>query len=442
MQAILSFEQAPPMAAPFRFFLTAPLFALLAGLLLLVAGPEALLSRWTPGALALTHLVALGFVLQVMLGAMIQILPVVAGANLSHPLWVARIVHALLLAGVLCLAGSFLGWFSGFVPAAALLGAGVGCFILMAALSLRGVPPTSATITGLKVALLSLAAVLALGIALAGGMGGSWSLPMVETIHAHAGWGLAGWGLGLLSAVAYVVVPMFQLTPLYPHWFSRFFGGSLLAVAVLATPAVLFGHDVLAGLLQALLVWIAAVFCAMTLWLQARSKRARPDTTQRLWRGAMQSGLAACALWALVALVPALGERDEWPLLFGVLVLAGGYMSVIIGMLYKVVPFLVWLHLQNRGRGKVVAPNMKAVLAEAPMQRQMRVHFAACALLAGGVLWPAGLARPAGLAMVASAVLLAINLLSALGVYRRHAALVDARLAELGLAEAGVGRRA
>jgi hypothetical protein len=37
-------------------------------------------------ALALTHLITVGFMLQVMLGAMIQILPVVAGANISRPL--------------------------------------------------------------------------------------------------------------------------------------------------------------------------------------------------------------------------------------------------------------------------------------------------------------------------------------------------------------------
>jgi hypothetical protein len=37
MQALLSFDQAPPILAPFRFFLTAPVFAMLAGLLLLGA---------------------------------------------------------------------------------------------------------------------------------------------------------------------------------------------------------------------------------------------------------------------------------------------------------------------------------------------------------------------------------------------------------------------
>jgi len=434
MQALLSFEQAPPIAAPFRFFLAAPLFPLLAGALLMFGGAEMLASRWSPGALALTHLIALGFMLQVMFGAMIQILPVVAGANLRHPLWVARIVQALLLAGVLLLVGAFLGWSPfGFLPAALLLAGAVGFFLAMAALSLKFVPPASPTIGGLKLALAGLAGVLLLGITLAGGLEGRWSVPLPDLTDLHAGWGLGAWGVGLLSAVAYVVVPMFQLTPGYPLWFSRMFGRALLAAIVLVTLAAWLAPDWLSGLLRALLVWLAAAFCAMTLWLQARSKRARPDTTQRLWRGAMWCGLAASTLWAVAATVPPLGERGEWPLLFGVLVLVGGFMSVIIGMLYKIVPFLVWLHLQNRGQGKVVAPNMKAVLAEAPMLRQMRVHFAAVALLAGAALWPAWLARPAGLALFVSSLLLAVNLVAALGVYRRHAARVDARLAELGI---------
>ena len=70
MQALLSFDKAPPFAAPLRFFLTAPLFALLAGALLLVEGEGMFASRWTPGLLAATHLVTVGFMLQVMLGAL------------------------------------------------------------------------------------------------------------------------------------------------------------------------------------------------------------------------------------------------------------------------------------------------------------------------------------------------------------------------------------
>ncbi len=105
---MLSFENAPPFAAPLRFFLTAPLFSLAAGLLLAAGGPELLASRWTPGLLAATHLITVGFMLQIMLGALIQILPVVAGVNLGNPLRVARWLHAGLSAGAILLAGGLL----------------------------------------------------------------------------------------------------------------------------------------------------------------------------------------------------------------------------------------------------------------------------------------------------------------------------------------------
>ncbi len=65
-------------------------------------------SRWMPSVLAATHMLTLGFMMEVMLGALIQMLPVVAGANLAKPLLLARIVHGGLTLGVLLLAAGFL----------------------------------------------------------------------------------------------------------------------------------------------------------------------------------------------------------------------------------------------------------------------------------------------------------------------------------------------
>ena len=108
MQALLSYDDAPPLSVPLRYFLTAPLFAILAGLLLLYAGPEILASRWSPATLAFTHVITAGFMLQVMLGALQQLLPVVLGANLARPLRLATLVHAAITPGALCLAAAFL----------------------------------------------------------------------------------------------------------------------------------------------------------------------------------------------------------------------------------------------------------------------------------------------------------------------------------------------
>jgi hypothetical protein len=428
MQGLLSFEQAPPISAPFRFFMTAPLFAILAGFLLLWSGPELFASRWTPAALALTHLITAGFMLQVMLGAMIQLLPVMAGANMVRPLLVASIVHAAITPGALLLVAAFLTfqpWLFGL--SAAFLGVGVTVFVAAAAHALHGVSSPSPTILGLKLALLGLAVTVCLGLLLAVSLGWSLSFPLVQVANIHLSWGFVAWGCAMLAAVGAVVVPMFQLTPDYPGWFGRGFSRAALGVITLWTLADLAGWEYLSAFLAVMVVLTAATFAVLTLNIQRQSKRAKRDAVQRYWRVAMFSALAACFLWLAARCVPQLSDWNGWPLLFGVLLLFGGFMPVIIGMLYKISPFLVWLHLQNLGRGRLAAPNMKKVLAEVHMERQMLAHFLAFALLLLAVFWPAWFVYPAGLTLIVANGWLLKNLLSAVGVYRAH--LIKVKLA-------------
>ena len=49
----LSTDQAPPISAPLRFFLTAPLFAILAGLLIFGTETDALISRFSYETIAI-----------------------------------------------------------------------------------------------------------------------------------------------------------------------------------------------------------------------------------------------------------------------------------------------------------------------------------------------------------------------------------------------------
>lgn len=419
MQALLSFDRSPPLGAPLRFFLTAPVFAMLAGLLLLWSGADLFASRWTPAALALTHLIAAGFMLQVMLGAMLQIMPVVAGANIDRPLRFAALVHGAITLGALILVAAFLSFSPTlFKLAAILLGTGLAFFVLCAARALHGMVANSPTIQGLKHALAGLSGTLALGLLMSASLGWSLDLPLMQLADIHLGWGFVAWATVLLAAVGSVVVPMFQLTPAYPGWFGRGFSFSMLLAVTLWTIAQGLQWDFVASLLGATVVALAALFCTLTLNIQRRSKRARFDATQYFWRVAMCSALAACAVWLLASTVPAVGQWSGWPLLCGVLVLFGAFMSVIVGMLYKIVPFLIWLHLQNQGQGRVAAPNMKKIIAERAMDRQMLAHFASCALLLLAVWWPVGFVYPAGIALVVANGWLLRNLLSALSVYR------------------------
>ncbi|HCZ14838.1 MAG TPA: hypothetical protein DHV85_09610 [Candidatus Accumulibacter sp.] len=96
-------------------------------------------------------------------------------------------------------------------------------------------------------------------------------------------------------------------------------------------------------------------------------------------------------------------------------------------MLYKIVPFLVWSHLQNLGRGRVLAPNMNKVIAGKQIDGQMYAHLLALLLLFGAVLRPTWFAYPAGLALLAANGWLLHNIVCAVRFYRGHRLKIEAQ---------------
>lgn len=419
LQAGLSFEQAPPFSLPLRFFLTAPLF-LLAAALLIVLAPEALASRWTPQALALTHALTLGFLAMVMLGALSQMLPVVAGSTLPAPRFVAGFSHATLALGTAALMTGFLTASpAAFGIGIFLLGGGLLLFITAAAISLaRAV--AGVTVSGIRLAVLCLGFTVLSGVALALLRSGGWVPPAVEaTIAAHVAWGLLGWVLLLVFGVAYQVVPMFQITPPYPPRLSRWLAGALFgllllhAAAPLLPPVALRVADtgIAAGIL---------LFALATLRLQTKRRRKLPDVTLDFWRLGMVSLILGIAVWLAAQAWLAWADNDVYPLLLGLLFIGGFAVSVVSGMLYKIVPFLAWFHLQAQLQARAGSiPTMKDMIAARWMRWHFRVHLAACMLLVAALWWPQ-LAKAAGLTLALSALLLGFNLLSATRRFARH----------------------
>ncbi len=420
IQAGLRLDQAPPISVPFRFFLSAPLFLVLAAALLLWRGPEALQWRLTPAALALTHLFTLGFMSMVMVGAVMQLLPVLAGAPIPRPLAVAAVVHAALGLGTLSLAAGFVfaaAWL--FKAGAALLGAGFAVFLGAVAAGLWRSRVRNTTVRVLRLAFLSLALAATLGVALASRSGWGIALPAAFA-DLHPAWALLGWTGLLALGVAYQVVPMFQLTPAYPRAMVRYLGAIVFGLLVLWSGASWLGGAwrPAADLCALALAGAYISFGATTIVLQQRRKRRQTDITLAYWRLGMASLIAATALWALRILAPAaFPERAD--MLIGLLALLGFAGSIINGMLYKIMPFLAWFHLQSASRTAGQAPNMNQILGQAEQRLQFWAHFAALALLVAAVAWPAALANPAAFALGASGMLLEANLIKVLRAFIR-----------------------
>jgi hypothetical protein len=417
MHADLSFDQAPPISVPFRFFLTAPWFGVAAGLLLFWQGGDLLVSRWMPGALAFTHLLVLGFMLQAMTGALFQFVPVAAGGNLWRASTVAALVHPAFAAGTLLLCAGFVFSWPACLEAAAVLVAAAGAlFVGTLGRALVATPAVGATVAGLRGAAVGLAVTLSLGACLITGLAAGHDIPVIEVTRVHAAWGLGGWALLLLAGVAATVVPMFQVTPPYPLKPAKAFpvlvGGALMLwSARLAGVAEAIAN---AGLLAVLA--LAAGFCIATLRLQARRRRKVDDANVLMMRSAMVTGLAGAVLCGWLACGLPGSDDSRLQVATGVLLVAP-FVFAINGMLYKIVPFLDWLHLKRLGGPRALPPNMNRMIPPRAMDWQARVQLGAFALLLSASLWPA-MARPAGAALVVSFAWLGRNLIAGVASYR------------------------
>ena len=158
-------------------------------------------------------------------------------------------------------------------------------------------------------------------------------------------------------------------------------------------------------------------FAVLTLWLQHRRRRRIADVTVQFWRFGLACLAAAALLEAAATVYAPLGEEPRVALAVGMLALPGFAVAVISGMLYRIVPFLVWFHAQARaGIGGAVPRSAQVAITPAAARGHRLLYLAGCALLGGALFLPATLALPAGVLLAGSGAWLARNLL---GVLRR-----------------------
>jgi len=334
-----------------------------------------------------------------MCGALMQLLPVVAGAELPWPAASARAIHALLCVGTALLAGGF--WWTAptlFALALAPLLLALAWLLCACTWALLRAPKDSgaAMLGGVRPALLALAGTVPLGAAMAAAMAWPRALPLADLVGLHASWGLLGWVALLIVGVAFQVIPMFQVTPPYPPLVTLLLSALLPATLLASSAAQASGHWS-APLLRAVLAALFTLFALWTFSLLARRKRPA-DATTLFWRASMGSLLACVLLWYAPL------DTQARAIATGVLFMLGFAGSAVMGMLYKIVPFLLWQHWQERGLPKPLA-SIRLVIPDGRAKAQFWLHLASLMLLVGAVPlaawqphWPAQ-PRPPHLAL-------------------------------------------
>ena len=419
----LRLDQAPPLAIPAAFFVMAPIAMLAAGALLTHTGGLALQTAWMPATVALTHLGTLGLLALVMMGALYQMTPVVAGAAVPR-IGLAWGVLAGMVLGVGLLARGIPTNTAWMLQAAGLsLGAAVLLFIGPVGAALLSAPGRNETTWGMKLAVASLCGVVLMGLAMA--VGGTLGHPVVSRlpwIQAHLTLGLLGWVGALLVGVSWQVAPMFYLAEPVPRIWQRATLGLLVAGLV----SVVGAHGLsafveLPGWATGRLLPVLAAPAAIAVWglhplttlrSLARRKRKRKDVSLRFWQLGMGAALATLTAGALAWWRP----EAAWPVAFGWLAIWGWAGATMHGMLTRIVPFLVWFYRFAPLVGQQDVPPMRRLLPDRHARVGLVLH--AVTLVLGLVAIATGVdvvARVTGVALALTGVVLAATLAKTLG---------------------------
>jgi len=347
-----------PLWLPLPFLLTGVLGAATFGVLLPFVVPQALRAPQYPHVLALVHTATLGWLTMTIMGASLQLAPVILVSPLRAVRF-GRVQYPLYVSGVLLLVA---GFWTAQVP---LLIAG-GCIVVVAVghyatilgttLARASTRPLSARYLAASLSYLCVVVSLGLTAALNFQFGFLGS-QVNRLLLAHITIGVVGWLTCTLMGVSYTLVRMFGLVHNHHDTLGRrnFW---LLNAGILGLAAG-FALDwtplqAVAGLGLSAAVWLFAYDS----WRMLRGRmRKTLDITQR-------HGIVAVAYLAVVipvGVVVALTGAGSPPVLVALALaaLVGWLGQSMLGYLYKIVPFLIWQARYGALVGRQPVPLMR-----------------------------------------------------------------------------------
>lgn len=404
---------APGISLPLRFILTG-LCALAAALFLILLRPEVLSTyHYNQHVIAVTHLVVLGWIASVVMGAVYQLVPVALEARLYSER-LARWQFVCHLVGVAGMVWMFWQWNLKQVGHfGSVFAFGVLLFVYNTFRTLLRVPRWNVVATAVASTLFWLSVTVLAGLLIVAGKctydsaqtlaPGSplralliatqsvgqfaWRFDAIAAMHAHAHAGVVGVFLMLIVGVSYRLLPMFTLSELQSPrraglsvaLLNAGLAGAFVAVA-LRSPWKLF----FAGLLLAGFAVYAVEIIAI---LRARKRRTLDWGLRYFLTGIACLGLLCAAAlllaWPGVPLTAWMGQLEN---AYGFVALLGAVSLAIIGMLYKILPFLVWYAVYSPRIGLARVPNLADLYSHRLQQLGYWIYLAGLVAATGAIL--------------------------------------------------------
>jgi hypothetical protein len=342
----LTHEKAPALGLPFRYFAASLGFLALFSLLLPFNAGLFTGSFRTPGLLAMVHILTLGWITTTILGAAFQLVPVALQVAL-HSEKLANALLPLYLVGVVTMLFGLWRFQTTFMIAGAALLALVALgYLTLMIRTLARVRHLDVVAVHVAASVLFAAAIPILGLLLAlQNRFGLLGIAYLPTLKAHLLLAILGYVSLLIMGVSYKLVGMFTLAEdLLPErlaWaqFVLCLAGLIGLTAAFYIPpwhwlGWLGGIAFLAGV---------GLFAFVLSGLYRHRRRRIFDINTPF----TQTGTALFVVTLLAAGLTLTGWLPAPPtfwLAVGWLLMLGWVGQIIVGQMYKITPFLTWLH--------------------------------------------------------------------------------------------------
>lgn len=321
---------------------------------------------FNPQTLAITHTMALGWGTMIILGASHQLFPVMIEGKL-HSNILAYLSFGFAAAGIPLLIVAFYRFDMGIVAlgGAVLINLGVITYVINLALSIHYSKSRNVHAVFAFTSVLYLFITTALGLLLVWNFSSNFlSRNSVEFLSLHAHLGILGWFLMMVIGVGSRLIPMFLISK-YENQKLLWVIYTLISIALLSFIIVFFLQiSVLFYVIPTILIAVGVILFGIHSY-KSYLKRIRKKVDEQVKMSLLSVGLTLVPVMILFIIIVLFATVDRLQLimLYGFTIFFGWITTIILGMTFKTLPFIVWNKVYGKIAGLGKTPNPKELFS-------------------------------------------------------------------------------
>lgn len=357
---------SPPFKIVAKYFIAAIASFVLLNFLLLISYSIIGGHHFQPRVLAITHVATLGWISMIIFGALFQLVPVVLEVKLfSEKL--AEIQFWIYLVGIIGLVYGFWYFETGilFILSAIFLNMAIFIFAFNIIATLKRVKKWNLTGVYLAAGIFHLVVTAIAGLLLVINLSHPYiKLDHLQYLNLHAHIAFIGWVSMVVMGVTYKLIPMFTLS----HGFSLTNGKWALwfiNIGLLGISTVMHYKDTtIFFYIFCAMIAVGIIFFLLQVYIIFKKRIRKKNDTGIRFSLVAYIILGVTTVLGTIMVFGNTSNIINLTLVYGFLIIFGYLSTLIVGQMYKIVPFLVWYHKYSSKVGLEKVPMLKEMFNE------------------------------------------------------------------------------